>query len=164
VHKRALIVLAVSAIVLTLLFVVAAEAQTQTQSQYRNGNAAVAQTETTTANTNNADTASANSLAETTTANNGGGANPNSDNFRCEQFLHVVQGDNGALKNQYRGDQTFEHRFEQCLSGNVLANTIPRRNLPFTGGMSLIALTAIGLISLGLGATVVFRGLMRRGG
>ncbi len=163
-YKRFMTTLVVAVSVLTLLFVVAAGAQTQIQSQYRNGNAAVAQNETTSRDSATADTSSANSLAETTTANNGGGANPNSDNFRCEQFLHVVQGDNGALKNQYRGDQTFEHRFEQCLSGNVLANTIPHRNLPFTGGMSLIALAAIGLISLGLGATVVFRDLIRRGG
>ena len=147
-------------LILTLLFVVAAGAQTQTQSQYRNGNVAVAQNETT---SQDSATAADTTTANTANANNGGGANPNSDNFRCEQFLHVVQGDNGALRNQYRGDQTFVHRFQQCLSGNVLANTIPHSNLPFTGGMSLIALAAIGLISLGVGASV-FRAMMRRGG
>ena len=156
-HKRFLTTLVVAVLVLTLLFVVAAGAQTQTQSQYRNGNAGISQNETTSQNSAATDTTTAN------TANaNAGAANPNSGNFRCEQFLHVVQGDNGALKNQYKGDQLFEHRFQQCLSGNVLANTIPHSNLPFTGGMPLIALAAIGLISLGVGATV-FRAMMRRG-
>jgi hypothetical protein len=106
---------------------------------------------------------SATPAAETTTANNASGANPNSGNFRCESFLRQVRGDNGALKNQYNGNQLFEHRFQQCLSGNVLTNTIPNRNLPFTGGMSLIALVAIGLAPLLAGAAVL-RAMMRRGG
>ncbi len=91
-------------------------------------------TGTTTAETTTAND-TLNSLAETTTADNANGSN--SDNFRCESFLHVVRDDNGALRNQYRGNQLVEHRFEQCLSGDVLANTIPNRRLPFTGGPPL---------------------------
>ena len=117
--------------------------------------------ETTTAETT---TSTADAATETTTADNANGSN--SDNFRCDLFLHVVQDDNGALRRQYRdgngNDQLIVQRREQCLSGDVLANTIPRRRLPFTGGMSLVSLAAIGLISLAAGATV-FRAMMRRG-
>jgi hypothetical protein len=75
--------------------------------------------------------------------------------------LRTVSDNNGALKSQYKANQSFEHRFQQCLSGNVLTNTIPNRNLPFTGGIPLIALAAFVLIALGVGATA-FRTMVRR--
>ena len=82
-----------------------------------------------------------------------------SDNFRCDLFLRVVRDDNGALRHQYRdgngNDELIEQRFEQCLSGDVLADTIPNRNLPFTGGMSLLFLGAIGLAAIVAGVSVL---------
>ncbi len=136
-------VVAGAVLILTLLFAAVAGAQETTTSETT--------TSTTAADTTTADTANANSS--------------NSDNFRCEQFLHVVQDENGTLRHQYRGgngnDELVAHRVEQCLSGNVLTNTIPHRRLPFTGGMSLIGLAAIGLVSLAAGATV-FRAMLRR--
>jgi hypothetical protein len=123
-------------------------------------------TDTTTADTTTADTASP--AAEDTTLQEAANPNPNTNvnrdgSFRCELFLRTVRDDRGALKAQYKGDQLIVQRFEQCLSGNVLADTIPNRNLPFTGGMSLLALAAIGLASLVAGAAVL-RAVMRRGG
>jgi hypothetical protein len=85
----------------------------------------------TTADTTTADTLD--SLAETTTADN---ANRD-DSFRCEFFLRAVRDDRGALRGQYRDDELIVQRFEQCLSADVLASTIPDRRLPFTGGPSL---------------------------
>jgi hypothetical protein len=61
--------------------------------------------------------------------------------FRCDFFLRTVRDENGALRAQYRDgdrdDELIVQRFEQCLSEEVLADTIPDRNLPFTGGVSL---------------------------
>jgi hypothetical protein len=88
--------------------------------------------------------------------------NPNSDNFRCESFLRVARDANGALRRQYRGDELVTQRFEQCLSGDVLMNTIPNRNLPFTGGISTLWLAAIGLSFIVAGLSVR-RTMMRRG-
>ncbi len=56
------------------------------------------------------------------------------DAFRCEFFLRAVRDDRGALRDQYVGDELIVQRFEQCLSEDVLAATIPDRRLPFTGG------------------------------
>jgi hypothetical protein len=83
--------------------------------------------------------------------------------FRCEFFLHVVRDDRGALRAQYQGDELIVQRFEQCLSEDVLADTIPNRNLPFTGGMSLLFLGAIGLAAIVAGVSVL-RAVMRRTG
>ena len=134
-------------LILTLLFAAVAGAQDTTTPETT--------TSTTAADTTTADRANSNA--------NGS----NSDNFRCDLFLHVVQDNNGALRQQYRdgngNDQLIVQRREQCLSGNVLTNTIPHRRLPFTGGMSLIGLAAIGLVFLAAGVNV-FRAMMRRGG
>jgi hypothetical protein len=83
--------------------------------------------------------------------------------IRCESFLRVVRDDRGAVRAQYRDDELIVKRFEQCLSGDVLADTIPNRNLPFTGGMSLLFLAAIGLAAIVAGVSVL-RAVMRRGG
>jgi hypothetical protein len=103
--------------------------------------------------------------AETTTADDvaniddANSARSNSDNFRCDLFLRVVRDDSGALRHQYRdgngNDELIVQRFEQCLSGDVLADTIPNRKLPFTGGMSLLFLGAIGLAAIVAGVSVL---------
>jgi hypothetical protein len=74
--------------------------------------------------------------AEETDANalNADANRPDSGSFRCDLFLRVVRDDRGALEAQYRDDELIVQRFEQCLSEDVLADTIPNRNLPFTGG------------------------------
>jgi hypothetical protein len=120
---------------LVLLSLSDSPALAQTQDQYGS--------QTTTQQTGN-ETTTADGTATIDDANR-----PNSDDFRCESFLRAVSDDRGALKAQYRGDQLVEHRFQQCLSGNVLTNTIPNRNLPFTGGPPLFA---AGLICLWIAA------------
>lgn len=122
--------------------------------------AAVAGAQDTTTPDTTTSTADAN--LEATTANNADGAR-GTDSFRCEFFLRSVSDDRGALLGQYRGDELIVQRFEQCLSGDVLLDTIPNRRLPFTGGMPLLGLAAIGLVSLIAGA-VVLRAVMRRAG
>jgi hypothetical protein len=113
--------------------------------------------ETTTSNLN---TANPNTTAAD--ANLNAAANrPDSGSFRCEFFLRTVTDDQGALRDQYRGNEQIVQRFEQCLSENVLADTIPNRALPFTGGMSLLFLGAIGLAAIVAGAAVL-RAVMRR--
>ena len=86
--------------------------------------------------------------------------------FRCDSFLRVVRDENGALRRQYRDgrgdDELVVQRFEQCLEGDVLRNTIPNRLLPDTGGTSLLGLAAIGLVSLVAGASVL-GAIARRG-
>jgi hypothetical protein len=99
---------------------------------------------------------------ETTTANNPDSVR-DADAFRCEFFLRAVRDDRGALRDQYVGDELIVQRFEQCLSEDVLADTIPDRKLPFTGGMSLLFLAAIGLAAIVAGVSVL-RAVMRRGG
>jgi hypothetical protein len=75
--------------------------------------------------------------AELTTADNASGSANRDGSFRCDSFLRVVRDENGALRRQYNGDEMVVQRFEQCLEGDVLANTIPNRLLPDTGGPSL---------------------------
>jgi hypothetical protein len=99
---------------------------------------------------------------ETTTPNNADSVRE-ADAFRCEFFLRTVRDDRGALRAQYQGDELIVQRFEQCLSEDVLADTIPNRNLPFTGGMSLLFLGAIGLAAIVAGVSVL-RAVMRRTG
>jgi hypothetical protein len=97
------------------------------------------QNQTTTAQ-NQTTTAQDQTINETTAAdaNLDASANrPDADNFRCEFFLRVVRDDRGALRRQYRDDELIVQRFEQCVSADVLADTIPDRKLPFTGGPSL---------------------------
>jgi hypothetical protein len=120
--------------------------------------------DTTGTNTTNTNTASP--AADATTANANLNANtnrPDSGSFRCDLFLRTVRDDTGALRAQYRGDEQIVQRFEQCLSENVLADTIPNRNLPFTGGMSPLFLGAIGLAAIVAGGAVL-RAVMRRAG
>jgi hypothetical protein len=93
----------------------------------------------TTTDTNTANLNTANPAAELTTADDGSNAESvrEADAFRCEFFLRVVRDERGALRDQYRDDELIVQRFEQCLSEDVLADTIPDRQLPFTGGLSL---------------------------
>lgn len=85
------------------------------------------------------------------------------DAFRCDFFLRVVRDEQGALRDQYEDDELIVQRFERCLSEDVLADTFPDRKLPFTGGMSLLFLGAIGLAAIVAGISVL-RAVMRRGG
>jgi hypothetical protein len=124
--------------------------------------------QTTTAQRTTAENTNVSQAAENTTlqeaANPNANPNVNRDgSFRCELFLRTVRDDSGALRAQYRGDELIVQRFEQCLSGDVLAGTIPDKNLPFTGGMSLLGLAAIGIAALIAGAAVL-RAVLRRGG
>jgi hypothetical protein len=140
-------------LILTLFFAAAAAAQETTTA------------ETTTAETTTAETTTATAEAqETTTAddNNADGVS-DADNFRCELFLRVVRDERGALRAQYAEDELIVQRFEQCVSGDVLVDTIPDRKLPFTGGMPLLGLAAIGLVAL-IAGIAVLRAVMRRAG
>jgi hypothetical protein len=135
--RKLLPVAAGAMLILTLFFAAVAGAQ-----------------ETTTSET----TTSTADAAETTTADN---ANRD-DSFRCEFFLRAVRDDRGNLRHQYRDDELIVQRFEQCVSGDVLRNTIPNRRLPFTGGMPLLGLGALGLASIVAGSSVL-RAVTRRG-
>jgi hypothetical protein len=50
----------------------------------------------------------------------------------------VVRDDRGALRHQYQDDELIVHRFEQCISADVLSDTIPNKLLPNTGGPYLL--------------------------
>jgi hypothetical protein len=147
-------VVAGAVLILTLFFAAVAGAQ-----------------ETTTPETTSTSPATSTSTAEqeatTADANSNADGVREADNFRCEFFLRTVRDDTGALRDQYRdGDRDDElvvQRFEQCVSGDVLADTIPDRRLPFTGGMPLLGLAAIGLASLVVGGAML-RAVMRRTG
>ena len=128
--------------------------------------AAAAGAQETTA-TDSTATSTANPVQEATTANSNADRMRDEGSFRCDSFLRQVSDETGALRAQYRDgdrdDELIVQRFEQCLSGDVLAETIPDRNLPFTGGMPLLFLGAIGIASLIAGAAVL-RAVMRRAG
>jgi hypothetical protein len=119
--------------------------------------------DTTTADTT---TSTADANLEATTANNADGVR-DADAFRCDFFLRQVSDEDGVLFRQYsdgdREDELIVQRFEQCVSGDVLVDTIPDGRLPFTGGMPLLGLAAIGLVSMIAGAAVL-RAVMRRAG
>jgi hypothetical protein len=123
--------------------------------------------DTTTPESTSTSTATADPVQEANTADSNADGLRAADNFRCDFFLRQVSDENGVLFRQYRdGDRDDEfivQRFEQCLSGDVLADTIPNRNLPFTGGMPLLGLAALGLASLIAGAAVL-RAVTRRAG
>ena len=120
-----------------------------------------AQEETTNATADPATTAEA--TAEDATADATAADNANREgSFRCETFLRVVRDENGALRAQYSDDELIVQRFEQCLEGDVLRNTIPNRLLPDTGGAPLLGLAALGLASLVAGASVL-GAIARRG-
>ena len=100
-------------------------------------------TDTTGTSTAQADdtTGTADASADPATADAAAGDGANRDgSFRCESFLHVVRDENGNLRRQYRDgdDEVIVQRFEQCLEADVLANTIPNRLLPDTGGPPLL--------------------------
>jgi hypothetical protein len=52
--------------------------------------------------------------------------------------LRVIRDDRGNVRHQYRGDELIVRRLEQCLSREVIAETIPNRKLPDTGGPPLL--------------------------
>jgi hypothetical protein len=112
-------------------------------------------------------TADANLEATTAEANSNADGARGADSFRCDFFLRQVSDEDGILFRQYsdgdRDDELIVQRFEQCLSGDVLVDTIPDRRLPFTGGMPLLGLAIIGLVSMIAGAAVL-RAVMRRAG
>ena len=117
-----------------------------------------AQTDDTTGTTGT-DTTDDTTTADTTTdpaatAEDAGDSANREGSFRCESFLHVVKDDDGALRAQYRDgvgdDELVVQRFEQCLEADVLANTVPDRLLPDTGGSSLIPLAGGALLIAGL--------------
>ena len=120
-----------------------------------------AQEETAEETTSTADpAATSEATAEETTADAAAGEDANREgSFRCDSFLRVVRDENGALRWQYRDgdreDELIVQRFEQCLEGDVLRNTIPNRLLPDTGGASLLGLAALGLASMVAGASVL---------
>ena len=126
--------------------------------------------DTTTPETTSTSTATADPLQEATTADNlnAGDSVRDADAFRCDFFLRQVSDEDGALIRQYRRgddrrDELIVQRFEQCVSGDVLVDTIPNRNLPFTGGMPLLGLAALGLASL-IAGSAVLRAVTRRAG
>ncbi len=83
------------------------------------------------------DPAATDPVADDVTAQDAGDSANREGSFQCEFFLRAVRDDRGALKAQYRGDEVVIQRFEQCLEADVLADTIPDKTLPFTGGPSL---------------------------
>jgi hypothetical protein len=93
-------------------------------------------TDTTTDTTDTTTSGTTGDALETTTADNADSVR-DADAFRCDFFLRAVRDDTGALRGQYRGDELIVQRFEQCLSEDVLADSIPDRKPPFTGGPSL---------------------------
>src|SRR5215211_1993167 len=121
--------------------------------------AAVANADTTQAITAAQTTAQAANITgtEATTSNTAANAGDvrDADAFRCEFFLRVVRDDRGALRNQYQNDELIVHRFEQCISADVLKDTIPNRLLPHTGGLPLIGLAFLGLAAIAVGASVL---------
>jgi hypothetical protein len=127
--------------------------------------AAVANTDTTQAITAAQTTAQAANItgAEATTSDTAANAGDvrDADAFRCEFFLRVVRDDRGALRHQYHDDELIVQRFEQCISADVLTDTIPNRLLPGTGGLPLIGLAALGLASIVAGASVLGAGIRR---
>jgi hypothetical protein len=121
--------------------------------------------QTTTAQTTaetTADDATAEAEAVFGDLNRADGVERTADAFRCEFFLHVVRDDRGRLHPQYADDELIVRRFEQCLSRDVLAQTIPTRRLPGTGGPHLLGLAALALISVVAGASVFRAGTRRR--
>ena len=152
--SRAFLPVAVGTVlILTLFFAAVAGAQEETTE------------ETTTSTADPAATSEA--TAEETTADAAAGDDANREgSFRCDSFLRVVRDENGALRGQYRDgrgdDELIVQRFERCLEGDVLRNTIPNRLLPDTGGASLLGLAALGLASMVAGASVL-GAITRRG-
>lgn len=75
---------------------------------------------------------------------------------RCDFFLHVVRDEAGGVRDQYRDDELIVRRFEQCLSEDVLKDTIVNRKLPDTGGpFSLLMLGSLTIAGFAVGAGIV---------
>jgi hypothetical protein len=150
-------VLAGAVLVLTLLFSVLAGAVEALQAQER-------QYEDTPALENTAQDTTTDDIIDQAAqeAQEGNADRSNSDSFQCVSFLRVVRNDQGALRVQYRDDDLIVQRFEQCLEGEVLADTIPDEDLPYTGGVPLLGLAAIGLASMVAGASVLRAATRRR--
>ena len=148
-RRTFLTVVAGTVLILTLFFAAVAGAQEDTTEETTNATADPATT--------------AEATAEDTTDDATAADNANRDgSFRCDSFLRVVRDEDGALRRQYNDDELIVQRFEQCLEGDVLRNTIPNRLLPDTGGAPLLGLAAIGLASLVAGASVL-GAIARRG-
>jgi hypothetical protein len=149
------------------------------------GNVNVAQTATTpittaqtttpitTANTSSA-SPSATADPEAQTANDLTGAERAEGSFRCELFLRI-EDDNGfdgrfgrrhaGFLQYFDGDEDLlVQRIEECREREVIADTIPRRDLPDTGGSPLALLAAGVLLISGLvaGASVLRAATRRR--
>jgi hypothetical protein len=113
-------------------------------------------TGTTTADTTTTDRSSVS--PETTTAGSqaASSVDRSADNFRCVNILRIIR---NPTRHQYNFSS---QRIQQCRSGDVLANTIPRRNLPNTGGPPLLGLAVLGVAALVAGASVFRAGMRRR--
>jgi hypothetical protein len=106
-----------------------------------------------TADTSSASPSSASGDPEAQTAGDGSNVDRSADAFRCDFFLHMVRDEGGGVRDQYRDDELIVRRFEQCLSEDVLRDTIVNRKLPDTGGAPLLLMLgplAIALIGAGL--------------
>ena len=85
------------------------------------------------------------------TANDGSNSARSGDNFRCVDILRIA-------RNPGRGQYISSQHFEECLSGDVLANTIPNRRLPGTGGpLPLLFGGALLAAGLALGGRLIKR-------
>jgi hypothetical protein len=76
---------------------------------------------------------------------------------RCDFFLRVVRDDGGNVRHQYRDDELIVRRFEQCLSEDVIADTIVNRKLPDTGGVPLLVPGFLAIALVGAGILVAWR-------
>jgi LPXTG-motif cell wall-anchored protein len=160
---RSLAILTVGAFVLTLLFAVAAGAQENTVPE------TTTPTETTTPQTTTASATADATETEATTAENLTGVDRAEGSFRCELFLRVEEdGFDGRFGRRdfagwlqyFDGDEDLlVQRIEECRERAVIADTIPDRKLPDTGGSSLALLAAGVLLVSGLaaGASIIRR-------
>jgi hypothetical protein len=71
--------------------------------------------------------------------------------------LKVVRDDRGNVRHQYHNDELIVRRVEQCLSEDVIADTIANRNLPDTGGPPLLLMLGPLAITLIVAGTLVVR-------
>jgi hypothetical protein len=129
---------------------------------------------TSSADPNSSASADAQTADDFTGANGANGVDRAEGAFRCELFLRV-EDDNGfdgrfgrrhhaGFLQYFDGDEDLlVQRIEQCREREVLADTIPDRRLPGTGGPPLALLAAGVLLVSGLGAGAsVFRAGTRR--
>jgi hypothetical protein len=110
----------------------------------------------TTADTSSASPSSASASADPQ-AQTADSVDRSADAFRCDFFLRVVRDDGGNVRHQYRDDELIVRRFEQCLSEDVIADTIVNRKLPDTGGVPLLV-PGVSWLSRSLGWGFWWRG------